>query len=185
MSDLDGQFYSEHSYSRRAEGRVLAARALMVLFYLAAAVGYFLFCYISRFIPLFALCPILIWILVFFTWGLVGYDVYCELSRGELSVGRERRGRSGKKRKQILSVHVRDAIDILPVAPGRVKLNGVDVLVDLSSSSKREGRVAVLFATKGGTTAVVIDATGHLVRLLMTYYHRTDELKMLLNSLEK
>lgn len=180
MSYSDEQFSAEHIYSRRAEGAVLRARLLMLFGYLLFAVAYFLFCYISRFIPLFAICPILLWILVFFTWPLVGYEVYCEVAHAELTIGRaKKRG----KRHSLYTVKVKEITEISRLAPGRVKFEKGKV-TDLSSSRSALYRLAVSFRAEGKERTVVFDTTAHLTRLLINYYGKTDELSALLKELQ-
>ena len=74
MNEFDSPNYAEFSYDVKSEGRIKTLRTLAVIGYIAFVAAFFLVCYISRVIPVFALAPILTWILVFFTWGLVKFD---------------------------------------------------------------------------------------------------------------
>lgn len=180
MSFSDEQFAAEHIYARKAEGAVLRARLLMLLSYFLFAVAYFLFCYISRFIPLFAICPILLWILIFFTWPLVGYEVYCEVAHAELTIGRaKKRG----KRRPLYTVKVKEIKEIVRVTPGRVKFEGKNVK-NLSSSHRAEYRLLATFRSGKGEVSVVFDTTAHVTRMLMNHFGKTDELSALLRELQ-
>ena len=61
----------EYSVEQKSEGKWLLAKALMVFFYIAFAAAYFAVIYVTRIIPLGALIPIALWILIFFTWRFV------------------------------------------------------------------------------------------------------------------
>ena len=88
MSEYDSPYASEYTYAKRAEGLNLIARVALVFLYAAFVGGFFGLCYYTRIIPLFAVCPIFLWMLVFFTWRSVSYDYYFEFRSGILTVGK-------------------------------------------------------------------------------------------------
>ncbi len=172
MAHDDTQFSAEYTYERKREGRRLAVAVGLILLYVVFTVGYFLLCYISGWIPLYAIAPILISMLIYFTWRRVLPDCYFEFRAGMLSLGYE----MGRKRirREKLKIHVKEADRIYPVGVGRVKLEGMERVFDISSSVTAPNRVCIIFG--GGRTAAVFDMTPALSRLLVSYSEHADEL---------
>ena len=161
----DTQFSCEYSYERRREGKGRLLALGLIALYISVAVLYFLFCYISGWIPLFAISPILLSVLIYFTWGRCFPDCYFEFYRGTLSVGYEAGRR--KIRREKVKIHIKDADKIYPVGTGRVKFSGSVRVCDMSSSSMTEGRVCILW--DGGGRAVLLDTTPALLKLLVSH----------------
>ena len=183
MTEHEGQFYCEFSYKRHAEGRTLLMRALFVLLYLLFAVGYFGRCYFSRFIPMFALCPIFVWMLVYFTWRYVSHDYYFEFRSGLLTLGTLMRKKKRQVKTKKVEIRVKEAEKIMPLPSGRVKLSGVTKLIDFSGSVRSDKRIAVIYNTQKGRCALVIECTPPLLKLIFSYYGKTDELLEFSNRL--
>ena len=135
----------------------------LIALYISFALLFFLFCYISGWVPLFAVSPILVFILVGLTWPRFFPDCYFEFGQGMLTLGYERR--RGKKRREKVKIHIRDAEKIFPHSEGRVKLSGVKRIYDMSSSARAKERVCILYFG----CAYVFDTTPTLSRLLVSY----------------
>ena len=172
MREEDTQFSCEYSYEVKKEGKKRALAAGLIFLYVAFSVGFFLLCYISGWIPLFAILPLLLWMLVYFTYIPLFPDVYFEFSRGYLSIGYE----TGKKkiRREKIRIHVKEAANIYRLDAGRVELNGVERLYDMSSSISAKERICIVI--EEGKRAVVIDATPQLMKLLASYCPRAEGL---------
>ena len=169
MNDTDTPFACEYSYSRRSEGKRLLLRLLTVLGYVSFVGAYFAAVYISRFIPLFALCPVALWILIYFTWPLVSYDCYFEFAKGTLVLGKQRRKRKQTARIPVVEIKVREAEQIYRIPVGRVKLSNVSRCYDFSESVNSKERIAVLFTKDGKKCAAIAECTPALVKLLSSY----------------
>ena len=76
MDETYSPNYAEYTYEKKAEGKMRILKYLLIVGYVLFVALYFLICYITRLIPLFALCPLITWIMVYFTWHYVSYDVY-------------------------------------------------------------------------------------------------------------
>ena len=183
MTENEGQFACEHTYKRHAEGKVMLFRALFVLMYIAFVVLYFAACYFSRFIPMFALCPIFTWMLVYFTWRYVSHDYYFEFRSGLLTLGIVMRKKKHQERYKRVEIRVKEAIDIMPIPRGRVKLNAVTRVYDFSSSCRSDKRIAVLCKRDEKTYAIVLECTLPLLKLIYSYFGKTDELVELAKQL--
>ena len=80
---------AEYVYDQKSEGKVRVRRLLMALFYVVFTAGFFVLC-LKINIFLFAIGPLLTYILFLCTWRLVKYDCYWEFAQGTLTVGKVR-----------------------------------------------------------------------------------------------
>ena len=91
MEDMESINAAQYAYEKKQEGKLAAMKALLIFIYIAFAVGFFVFCCTTGFVPLFAVCPIFLWILVFFTWPLVKFDIVYTFAHGTLTFYKEYR----------------------------------------------------------------------------------------------
>ena len=171
--EMDSNFspnFTEYVYDKKAEGNLLVGRVLLVLLYIIFVVGFFLFCYISRIIPLFALCPFATWVLVFFTWRLVSFDVYYTFEHAKLEVGKMRDVKNARIKLPSLVIECKNVTYVArysdAVASG--KLGGVK-LKDFSQRLGSYNSIVILYNDGGETCAVVIEATDRLIKLLKSF----------------
>lgn len=182
MSDFDSPYACEFSYSKHAEGKNFLARLGLIALYVAFVGGFFGVCYFSRFIPLFAVCPIFLWMLVFFTWGYVKYDYYFEFSKGVLTVGKTKTRKKREIRTAKYSVKVKDAEAIYPITSGRVKFSRETDLHDFSGTIHSDNRIAVVTHKGKRQEICILECTRPLAKLLGSY-NKSAELGEMLNRL--
>ena len=182
MSEFDSPYACESTYSKKAEGVNALARLLLVLLYVAFVGGFFGFCYISRIIPLFAVCPIFLWMLIFFTWRLVDYDYYFEFRTGTLSVGRSVVRKKREIRKPKYTVTVKDASAIYGLPRGKVKFSSSVKVYDFSGTRNSECRIAIVTKSDKKEEICIVECTRPLAKLIMSY-NKSAELTEMLNKL--
>ena len=175
MPDTDSLNAAEYAYEKRSEGRLKTLKTLLILLYVAFVGGFFGFCVGTRIVPLFAVCPIFTWILVFFTWPLVKFDIYYTFERGTLYFSKVYRSLKGRTKKPLTELKVSEATRI-------ASYNGEELMgrvVDLSSSSSSTTRVVVEYRDeKDAPIAVIFDATERIAKLLCSFNRQaSDELK--------
>ena len=176
MGEFDTLNYAEYSYSPKNEGKVRIRKVLMCILYVLFVGAYFLTCYITRVIPLFAVCPIFTWMLVFFTWRYVSYDYYFEFKSGTLEVGTIRGGTKRRKTSVLHTIHVKEAV--YAARYGSVdELGTLDKLCDYSSSVKEENRIAIVYEKDGKRVGVVLDSTTKLAGFIASYCPYAKELR--------
>lgn len=170
---MDSNFspnYTEYVYDKKPEGGLLVGRVLLVLFYIIFVVGFFLFCYISRIIPLFALCPFVTWVLVFFSWRAVSFDVYYTFEHGRLEIGKMRDVKNNRIKIPTLTVECKNIIYVSgysdALAGGR--LGGVK-LTDFSLRLSSPNSIVIVYTDGAYKKAVVVEATERLTRLLKSF----------------
>lgn len=162
--------FTEYIYDKKAEGKILLGRILLVVFYILFVVGFFLFCYISRIIPLFALCPFVTWVLVFFTWRYVSFDVYYTFEHGRLEVGKIKDGKNTRIKKPALVLEYKNLTYVArysdAVASGT--LDGVRV-IDFSQRLSSENSIVLISGEGSDKVALIIEATDRLIKLLKSF----------------
>ena len=75
----------EYAAEQKSEGKWKLARILVLSAYVLFVAAYFLILYIIRLIPLFAITPIIVWMLVFFTWRYTKPDYRYFIEKGKFS----------------------------------------------------------------------------------------------------
>ena len=106
----------EHCVGQRITAKWAALRVALVLFYALFVVALLV---VGLFIrigwPLFALVPLLLWILVFVTWRYTDIEYEYTITSGKLAFSKIYGGRS---RKRVFEMNLRDAVLIAPLDNG-------------------------------------------------------------------
>ncbi len=98
---------------RDAKNKML--RAFLILFYAAFVVGCLVFGFITAFIPLLALVPLVLWIIIFFTWRYVNLEYEYVVESGVITFTKIYNNRT---RKFALSFDIRSAEYMSPSTDG-------------------------------------------------------------------
>jgi len=170
---MDSNFspnYVEYVYDKKAEGRILLGRILLIIGYVLFVGVFFLACYISRLVTLFALCPIATWVLIFFTWRLVSYDVYYAFEQGKLEIGKIRVRKSGRSKTPKISINSHNIIYIglYNEEKSREALSHITPQ-NYSERLSNENSLLIIFSDGSRDCAVIIEAIPQLLRLLKSF----------------
>jgi hypothetical protein len=109
MSDFNSY---EFVVEQANEGKHRLARMGMVALYVLYCIAWLVAGLITKLIPLLALVPITLWIIVYFTWRYVSVEFEYSIMSGELTFSKIFGGRS---RRQVMKMRVRDASLIAPL----------------------------------------------------------------------
>ena len=101
----------EYTVAQESEGKWALYKRLMLSAYALFAALYFLIAYISRFIPIVAILPLFLWILVYFTYKYVKPEYKYEIREAHLTFYKI----FGKKEKEIIKIKICDADSIIPL----------------------------------------------------------------------
>ena len=159
----EGINFAEYTVARKCEGKNLAARAALVFSYIAFGILYVFFFIYLRIPQLIAVLPIFLWMAVFFSWRYVSYDYRCEIEKGQMRVLKV----LGKKCKELVSFHIKDALEIAPL---KDKAGG-DVIYDLRGTKNSTDSYFAVFIKDKKRVCVCFEATSALVKLM----HRLNE----------
>ncbi len=155
---------AEYTYEKKPEGKLKIYRSLLILGYVLFMVGFFTVCCVTKLIPIFAVSPFLLWIIIFFTWRYVSYDCYVEVEGGTLSLGTFINSKSGRKKTERFHLKVRETdISLYSDAKSEKSLMRV---CDLSSSALAENRLIAVFEENGKTVGVIFDSIPKILKLL-------------------
>ena len=104
----------EFAVEQKTEGKWLAARIGLILFYIAYPVILLLFGMKFSFIaPLLAFIPLSLWVIIFITWRYVSVDYEYSVTSGTLTFTKIYGNRS---RRKVFEMNIRDAVAIAPLA---------------------------------------------------------------------
>ena len=176
MANSESLNSAEYVYDINSEGKFLFLRLMTVSLYALFILSYFLFCYITRIITLFAIAPMLLYIIILFTWRLVKYDVYWSFERGTLEIGKVTKKRGITGRKKITEIHVKDAFEISPYV-SKKQLSDIKSVYDISGSPKSQNRIIIIFSENGKRACAIIEATARLAQLLSAFSGNAHDIK--------
>lgn len=172
MFDPEALNHAEYGYTKKKEGRLLLGAVLLVFLYLVFLLAFFLLCYVTTLIPLYAMAPAFLWILVHYTWRLVSYDIVYTFESGQMTFYRQ----SGKKKRTLLTLRVQDAESVCDGStPKEERASAEGRFLDLSSSRRAERTLLLRTVCGGQPTAILFDATPRIRDLVgkfcpHTYY---------------
>lgn len=177
MNEFDSPNYTEYTYDKKAEGKTLLLKWLLIFGYVLFVAAFFIACYITRIIPLFAVCPVVTWIIVYFSWRLVSYDVYYTFEHGHMEIGKVIVRKSGNIKSPKIKLEVKDALLVAPlsVAKEREEFKSAKV-IDYSSYRASSNLVAIVRMGKNGNEAIIVENTPKLAKLLARYAKNVDSL---------
>lgn len=163
----------EYTAERRAEGAWLLLKILMIVGYIAFAVGYFVVIYVTRVFPLGALIPFFLWILIHFTWRYVNPDLKYTVEHGTLTYFVIYHKKSGRKK---LEIKISDAIEIAPKSQIKDKIAAFSPnrIYSALPSKKSADAYALLYTDSHGKRCVFyFVATAAALKLLRIYNSKT------------
>ena len=179
MSEFDSPNYAEFSYTRKSEGSYKTMRMLLIGAYILFVSVFFVVVLMTKLIPVFALCPILLWILIFFTWRYVSYDYYFEFREGYLQFGKIMGTKNGRKRYPTRRVHIKEAEFIAPYddEESRVRVNEAKSVYDYSASTASGNRVLILYKEGCDTVAIIFECTAKMAKLCAAFCQNSKNMK--------
>ena len=178
MNEYDSPNYAAFTYEMKNEGKIRLGRTLMICAYVLYLVAFFLVCYLTRVIPVFALAPLTLWIIIFFTWKLVSYDCYFEFKAGMLELGTVKVNKKGARRQNPkVSIHVKEAIAASVYNPASDDLKSCETVYDFSSSARSDKRILIVFEKDGKRCAAIFEGTAKVANLIASFCERGKNLK--------
>ncbi len=146
----------EYTIDKKSEGLYKLARLGMVLLYGLFGLAFFILCYTTRLIPVFAAAPLLIWILSLFTWRFVSIEYKYTVEAGMLNLIVVYGGKTQSKKA---SFHIKDAAAFVPLheAMDEIKIFKAKKTYNFLSSMKHAKDPYAFMIVKDGvrTTALL------------------------------
>ena len=98
-------------------------RAFLILFYAAFVVGCLILGFVTAFVPLLALVPLVLWIIIFFTWRFVNVEYEYAMESGVITFTKIYNNRT---RKMVLAFDIRSAEYIVSATDADLQMRIVD-----------------------------------------------------------
>lgn len=178
MNEYDTPNYTEYTYEKHAEGKLKLAKHLLVVGYVAFVIGFFILCSQTA-IQLFAVCPIFTWMLVFFTWRYVSFDIYYTFNHGDMDFGKLKVKKNRQVRRSVVKLNVKSALLASPYAEAvsTDEYRLAKKIYDFSSKSTSKTRIAIVYTTAKGNCAVVFESTPKAASLIASFCPNAKNLK--------
>lgn len=167
----------EYAASQKIEEKWLIYRILLMSLYVLYTTGYFVFIFVTRMIPLGALIPVTLWIIIFFTWKYTKPDYKYVIEAGKISFYVI----YGNKKKHLKAeIRVSSAEKIAPVSDisDEISTFAPEVVYSALPSRNATDAYAVLYKNGSGKKCVFyFVATAQALKLLHFYNSRTQVTK--------
>jgi hypothetical protein len=156
--------YFEYAVDKKAKGKHLLFRVLLIVFYVVFSLAYFL-AFVTTMPQIIAMLPFLLFIIVLFTWRYVNVTYEYIIAVGEITFSRIF---GNKNRKDVLQLPIRELIEVSPDMGE--KLTGFDKVYDFrSESSTPDSYILIFMDGKDRRCLVYFEATKKALKLLQLY----------------
>ncbi len=163
----------EYAAEQKSEGKWKLIRTLVLSSYILFVAVFFLVLYIIRLIPLFAITPIIVWMLVFFTWRYTKPDYRYFIERGTFSFY-VCYGKKTKKKKTEFVISSAEAIAPVDCLKEKIQEFAPAKTYSAVPSVKSSDAYAALYKdAKGNKCVLYFIATERALKLLHFYNSST------------
>ncbi len=176
MSDSNSPNYAEYIFEKKNEGKTRLLRTTAVLLYIAFILGFFAFCMATKILPLFAIGPFLLYVIILCTWRLVKYENYWKFETGCVELGRIKPHRGERRKIPEVKIKIKEALEVAPYT-GQGCIGTAKRVYDYSESQSSKKRVFITFELDGVLCAAVLEASPRLVQLLTLFSKNSHDLK--------
>ena len=162
----------EYTVAQVHEGKWRLAKWLTIGGYIAFAAIYFTICCVTRMIPLVAILPIFVWMLIFFTYKYVNPEYKYKITEGNIHFLKV----YGKKEKEITKTRISDALYIMPLedALGKIRdFEPKETYSALPALHTNDSYIMLYNNEKGEPTAFMFKATEQGLKSLRFYNKNT------------
>ena len=164
----------EYTVAKKSEGKYRLYRVLMIFGYILFGAGYFFGLALAHLYPIMAFTPLLIWILVFFTWRFVSIEYRYEAVSGGI---RFYKVFGCKKKKLLIEKRIKEFSCIKPYdEDGKADIaNEKFVVRHMCVRSEKDASDCfyAIYDTEGGKGIVIFEATQSALKILRFYNSNT------------
>ena len=174
MNEYDSPNYAQFTYEKKNEGKVRLCRTLMVFAYVLYLVAFFLVCYLTRVIPVFALAPLTLWIIIFFTWRFTNPEYEYSITSGILTFSVIYGGRTRSKRFEKSVKEMETIAPLSKLYSHKIEDYKPTRIYEGSSSHDSPDAYFALFENEDGEHCVYyFEATARALKILRHYNVKT------------
>lgn len=165
MTEENDFHFAEFAKPVAKHGKNRRLRTLLILLYVFAGIAYAATAVAITIPHLIAILPLLLWILIFFTWGLVSYECCVRVASGKIAFLKLR----GKKEKTVVTFALKEIVYACPYTPDALQTSAVRVR-DLRADEREAGYI-LLRKTETGEELIRFEATLAVAKA-MQYYNK-------------
>lgn len=166
---MDGTFnYGEYVVTQKKEGRNKRHRALLLCLYFLFGFSFSVVFLALKLVPVIAIMPLLLWIIVHFTWKYVNVEYKYTIEKGEISFFKVY---SASDEKKVLAFKLADAHTVLPLstADAAIADYAPERTIDFRGTVKAVNVAAVLVEIDRRKIAVYFETCKKTVSLINLY----------------
>ncbi len=165
----------EYVVKKKVEGKYALKRVLIILAYIVICIAEFVLCLASHIYQLFALAPVSLWIIYYFTWPYFSVEYEYALSEGHITFSRIY---DGRKRKEVFSERISRLDTVAPYKSenDEVILSYAPTVEYIAFSSEKtpvDPYFALFTDEKGRKCVFFFEATNRSLRALKYYNQNT------------
>ena len=155
--------HAEYTVLQKAEGRYLHLRILLVSLYILLAFSYVALSVWISLVQIIAVLPLLMWILIHFTWRYVSLEHSLVIAEGTLTVTDILKDGKRIPRLKIVLARASALSEIPPKAPKNVRL------YDFRGDRHASDAYSITFNDKGKSAALYLRTTPEFLRILKRF----------------
>ena len=162
----------EYGVDQKREGRLKVRMICLLTLYIGFAVGAFIVIFSIPLLPLGAIVPVLVYILVLCTWRFVQVEQKYKFNGGLITVTRKF---GNSRAKEIISFRLKEAEKIAPVASLDDDLSKIESknIYSALPSEKCDGAYGIIYSKDGVKKALLIQVTDQTLKGLKYYNDKT------------
>lgn len=167
--------FNSYEYGKEAkiEGKLKVRRNLLLLLYVLFTAGAFGAIFASNILPLGAIVPIFVWMLIFFTWRYVKIDNKYVIESGTLTFTRKY---GNSKPRVVTEFRIKSAELIAPLKDSERNVKDFDPELEysaVSSTSSEDVYVCLYKNADGKRCAFYCEVTNAAIKMLRYYNENT------------
>lgn len=166
---MDSPGYSEYVVAKKAEGKNLLLRILLITLYVLFALSYFIFfTVVLPIVMLIALLPLFVWMLIFFTWRYASVEIEYQIVSGVVTFYHIYGRRSRRKK---FAYKIKDMLTVAPMDRTHESDYTKSTLThDFRGSAKSPDSYYFTYKDNAGKTCVVyFEATARTLKSFRYY----------------
>lgn len=163
----------EYTVSEKKNTALVFKKISLIALYVFWVVGLLLLgAQIKLILPLLALIPVTLWMLVFFTWRLTQVEYEYSLFAGEMTIARVLGGRS---RKTLAKIKLRELCDVYPCRDGanadRIDAFAADRVIFAASSSQSPTLCVTMWKDENDQKSILFFDCNEKAAKILHYYN--------------
>ena len=166
MSEENSFLFAEYAHPVLSKGKIKRNRLFLLLLYVIVGIAYVSFFAAVKIPQVIAILPLLLWILVHYTWRLVSFEYFVRVESGTVSFGKLR----GKKQSVSFTCQAKELICVK-----KKSLLSKDALREATLLDFRYDPAADCYAallTREERSVVILFAATDAVLTAMRYYNK-------------